>query len=235
MASDFVQLDLLSWTPVAIDPMSAVRGVSWIDTAYYPIRKALMNDSICKTWRTCPHGTVCMDDTINTDCVCYQDEPHLLPVIHRSHPDPAINRLMTYGFSRDEAKVLHGGFHLVRYTRDEKKLELSEADHCNGWLALEPFPTYAAAERKLKELKTAGNIETDLKGKIIMTGWNQPGGLLKAGFEFYRVYGLRAYEENFCIKQGSKNWSNWKKCATREELQAAWNELMNNDLKALEG
>lgn len=138
-------------------------------------------------------------------------------------------------FRRDEAKLLDAGFRLVRYRRYDKTIELSEADPCNGWLLLDPFPTYAAAERKLKEFKDKGNIETGTDGKIIMSGWNQPGGLLKAGFEFYRCYGFHDYDSSFCIKQGSKNWSNWGKYSSREELKKAWDTLMNEDPKALEG
>jgi hypothetical protein len=68
-----------------------------------------------------------------------------------------------------------------------------------------------------------------------MSGWNQPGGLLKSGFEFYRCYGFHDYDSSFCIKQGSKNWSNWGKYSSREELKKAWDKLMNEDPKALEG
>lgn len=138
-------------------------------------------------------------------------------------------------FSRDERKVLAAGFALVRYTRDAKLIQLSEADLCNGWCSLDPFKTYAEAERKLKELKSRGHIETDSRGKIVMSGWNQPGGLLKAGFEFYRSYWFRDEEKETCsIKVGSRNWSNLAKFGSRAELEAAWTKLME-DPKALEG
>lgn len=138
-------------------------------------------------------------------------------------------------FSRDEIKVLSEGFNLVRYCRFDKTIEMSEADPCNGWLLLDPFPTYAAAERKLKEKKDRGDIETGTDGKIIMTGWNQPNGLSKAGFEFYRRYDINQYTPTGSIKQGSKNWSNWGKYDNQEELQAAWDTLMETDMKALRG
>jgi hypothetical protein len=179
-----------------------------------------MRDKICKEWRICPYGETCMDDTINLDCICFKDEPDKLPL---------------GAFSKCQMKVLSAGFPLVRYTRNEKKIEITEADPVNGWAVLEPFPTFAAAERKLRELKDKGHIETGVDGKIIMSGWNQPGGLLKAGFEFYRCYGLNQYDQGCCIKHGSKNWSNWGKYGCREELKKAWDDLMINDPKALEG
>jgi hypothetical protein len=137
-------------------------------------------------------------------------------------------------FSRDQLKLLAAGFQLVRYTRDEKKIEQSEADPVNGWCTHEPFSTYAAAERKLKKCKNSGDIETDLAGKIVMSGWNRPGGLIKQGFEFYRCYGLHSYDTSFCIKVGSKNWSNLAKYPDAAALRIAWDELMK-DPKALEG
>lgn len=179
-------------------------------------------EAICKTWKECEHKEICFTPQNEEDGICFFDEPHRIPVEHRPI------------FSRDQLKVLASGFNLVRYTRDEKKIEMSEADPCNGWLLLEPFPTFAAAERKLKELKERGDIETGIDGKIIMSGWNQPGGLLKAGFEFYRCCGLHSYDTSFCIKVGSKNWSNLAKYPDAAALRTAWSELMNNS-KALEG
>lgn len=181
--------------------------------------------SICATWETCEYKNICFTPQNEDDGICFVDEPHRIPADLR----PV--------FSRDEQKVLAAGFSLVRYTRDEKKIEISNDGINDGWATLEPFPTYAAAERKLNEYKTAGYINTGLEGKIIMTGWNQPGGLLKAGFEFFRCYGLKSYDQlgGYCIKQGSRNWSNLAKFGTREELKTAWDKLMNEDMKALEG
>lgn len=140
-------------------------------------------------------------------------------------------------FSRDERKLMDFGYSLVRYTREEKRIEITDAAQIHlGWITLDPFTTYAAAERKLKELKGFGLIEVNARGLVIMTGWNLPGGLLKSGFEFYRAYGLKDYDQHggFCIKVGSKNWSNLAKYPDRESLQATWDELMK-DSKALEG
>jgi hypothetical protein len=68
-----------------------------------------------------------------------------------------------------------------------------------------------------------------------MSGWNRPGNLIDAGFEFYRVYGLRSfYQEGFSIRAGSKNWSICQRATSKEELQTAWDNLMQ-DPKALEG
>ena len=140
-----------------------------------------------------------------------------------------------HGFSRDQMKLMDAGFSIVKYIREEKKILQNCSTPELGWFLVGVYPTYAAAERKLKEMKDGGCIETDLDGTIIMSGWNQPGGLLKAGFEFYRCYGLREYDANCCIKQGSKNWSNWGKYKDQAELREAWDKLMNEDMKALEG
>ena len=37
-----------------------------------------------------------------------------------------------------------------------------------------------------------------------------------------------------CIKAGSKNWSNLAKYPNKEALQLGWDNLMDNDSKALE-
>lgn len=196
------------------------------DVAYSPVERPdwinenKRRDGICQEWRSCHYADTCMDETINIDCVCYQDMPERFPKT---------------AFSRDESKVLAGGFNLVKYSRDEKMIWISETTPYALWAVVDTFNTYAAAERKLKELKAAGYIETSLTGKIIMTGWNQPGGLLKAGFEFYRCYGLNPFDQVCCIKIGSKNWSNMAKYTDENELQKAWIELMATDPKALEG
>lgn len=145
-------------------------------------------------------------------------------------------KLVKMGYTRDQIKVMDEGFFLIKYIREEKKILCTGMDPLNGWYLHGIYETYAKAERILKDLYAGPmNVRIGEGNEIIMTGWNQPGGLLKAGFEFYRVYGLRDYDAGFCIKQGSKNWSNWKKFSNREELQTAWDNLMNNDLKALEG
>jgi len=137
-------------------------------------------------------------------------------------------------FSRDELKIMAAGSQLVRYTRDEKKIECSGLDPAHGWTSGGSFPTYAAAERMLKYYKGINFVETDLNGKIVMSGWNQSSGLSKQGFEFYRAYGFHSFDTSFCIKVGSKNWSNLAKYPDQTALKLAWDQLMQ-DPKALEG
>lgn len=222
MTSRYVQLDLMTWNDV---PHPA--------TVFESEKETALRDSICKEWRECTHGATCMNDEINVDCVYYKDEPYKLP--ESAKPQIDFKTLINTGYSRDEAKVLAAGYMLVRYTREEKLIEVSAAIATDGWKEFEPFLTYAAAERKLKEMIDSGRINTGHDGKIIMTGWNRPGGLINDGFEFYRCYGMNAYDQGCCIKQGSKNWSNWGKYADQAELITAWDGLMNDDLKALEG
>lgn len=140
-------------------------------------------------------------------------------------------------FSRDELKVLAAGFQLAEYSREEKMVWHSVFDLDNDyklWTVAGTYPTYAAAERKLKELKASGCIETGLDGKISMSDWFK-NGLRDAGFEFYRVYGLRNHDqEGFSIRAGSKNWSICQRATSKEELQTAWDQLMLTE-KALEG
>jgi hypothetical protein len=215
MASDFVQMDLLAWGGVHPEQEECL---------HTPFDEFIENDrrtKICPDWQACMHQDICFTPENEQNGICFIDEPDKVP---RSGP-----------FSRCELKVLAEGFSLVRYTRDEKKIEVTKFIPEYGWDVLEPFPTFAAAERKLKELKEQGCIETGLDGKIIMSGWNQPGGLRKAGFEFYRVYGFHAYDTSHCIKVGSKNWSNLTKYKDRAELRAGWSKLMTEDPKALEG
>lgn len=128
-------------------------------------------------------------------------------------------------------KVIDAGFPLVKYYREQKIIRVSEAELSNGWAVLPEFTTYAQAERELKRLKTAGHIESNIDGTIVMTGWNQPGSLITSGFEFYRCYGLRDFDTTCCIKQGSRNW---KKFDNKDDLLQAWYALMQ-DPKALEG
>ena len=209
-------LDLLAAYPTCVFPADQA--------------EAAARDKICPEWRTCKHGEICMDDSINLECVCYLDEPDKLP----GAPSP-LPEGISDGFSRDQRKVLAAGFALVRYTRDAKLIQVSEADICNGWCSLDPFKTYAEAERKLKELKNRGHIETDSRGKIVMSGWHQSAGIKASGFEFYRSYWFNDGEKETCsIKVGSRNWSNLAKFDSRAELEAAWTKLMD-DPKALEG
>lgn len=223
MGKDTLTLSLFDNAPLLATPAPAKQAefaaVDAILEEFNQEKQAKKNDSICKEWRSCIWSPACMTPENDETGICYRDEPQLLSLT---------------AFSRDEIKVVAAGFPLVKYFREDKKLQISEADPANGWTVLEPFSTYAAAERKLKELKASGHIETGLDGKIIMSGWNQPGGLLEAGFEFYRCYGFNTYDQGCCIKQGSKNWSHWAKYPGPEDLKVAWNKLMQ-DPKALEG
>lgn len=262
MAADFVQMDLLSWCspdPVAdigipaseptladlcrsckaahpgcdkccsqcTDRCNGGQRCSWpgvpVDVPAAQPTTDEYRDSICGEWRFCDYQDICFTPENESAGICFRSEPLKLPESVSSQ------------FTRDQKKLLAAGFMLVRYNREAKLIEISLPDPADGWGQLPQFATYAAAERKLKEVKEAGRIETDLTGRIVMSGWNQPSGLLKSGFEFYRVYGFKKYETNFCIKVGSKNWSNLAKYSSKEELQNAWGGLMNNDPKALEG
>lgn len=139
------------------------------------------------------------------------------------------------GYSRDQAKVLRAGFQLVKYTRESKQIEFTGTDPLDGWSLLDGFPTYAAVERKLKEMLDQSEYVATGDDGTIGGSTNMSGKLRKAGFDFYRVYGLREYENDFRIKQASKNWATFKKCDSAEQLQAAWDDLMETDMKALKG
>lgn len=147
--------------------------------------------------------------------------------------DKYIRALTKKGFSRDEIKVLRAGFSLVKYIRDEKKVLKSCADPMLGWFLMGISPTYAAAERRLKDLITDPKcIQTTEDGTIDMTGGSKR--LYDAGFDFYRHEGIMTGHGSPRIKQASKNWGNWQKFASEKEVKAAWAELMKNE-KALEG
>lgn len=181
-----------------------------------------VRDSICEEWRRCIWAEACMTPANDETGICYKDEPDQLPLT---------------AFSRDELKVFRAGFFLVKYYREEKELRIADTTLDNGWTMLNAFPTYASAERRLKEYKEAGYVESSREGKIVMTGWHFHQELKTAGFEFYRAYGLRdnSYQgEPCCIKAGSKNWSNLAKYPDKAAIRQAWFELMQ-DPKALEG
>lgn len=50
-------------------------------------------DSICKEWRSCEHGPICMDDEINTGCFCFKDEPDKLPIETGKNADVSLSEL----------------------------------------------------------------------------------------------------------------------------------------------
>lgn len=225
MATDFVQMSIFDLLlPQQPDPVADI-GIQTSEPSHLAKefldfkQESARRTGICPDWQACMHKDICFTPENEEKGICFIDEPDKVP-----DRGP---------FSLCELKVLAAGFMLVRYDRDAKKIELSEADICNGWTALSQFPTYAAAERALKELTGKGYIWTGLDGKIVMSG--QSGKLMAEGFEFYRVYGFHSYDTGHCIKIGSKNWSNLAKYAGRVALRAAWNKLMTEDPKALEG
>ena len=133
----------------------------------------------------------------------------------------------------DEVKIQSAGFHLVRYDRDAKTVQVTHAEGSRGWAPPVTFITYAAAERSLKEtLEDSRMIQVGLEGKV--EGHISVKRLSAAGFEFYRSEGIIPGHGYPRIKIGSKNWGTWCKYETGEECQAAWVELMK-DPKALVG
>ena len=152
-----------------------------------------------------------------------------------SHQAPPID-YVGQGFTRDEAKLLLAGFSLARYDRTEKAVYT--AHPVNGRAAWShhvrsPFGTYSLAERELKEtVSQPGFIE------VTMTGSVRPGHkqkeLFAAGFDMYRAQGLIPGHGTPRIKCASQNWGTWCKYDSPGEVQAAWDELMQNE-KALEG
>lgn len=137
-------------------------------------------------------------------------------------------------FTNDEKKLHTAGYILVKYNRELKTIQQTYIPPKKGWAPSVTFGTYAAAERTLKEaLQAEKVVEVTLEGKVNMTTCSRK--LFTAGFEFYRVYGFHAYDTSHCIKVGSKNWSNLAKYKDQVELRIAWDKLMNEDPKALEG
>ena len=139
--------------------------------------------------------------------------------------------LMKWSWSRDEAKLLAAGFRLVRLDREMKRIDTSCHNPRLYWTPDTIRETFAAAERDLKQAVEGPEnfIAVSMNG-----GAGRCAKLDSAGFTFYRVEGLTGHHEQCRIKVGP-NWSTWKKFDTPAECQAAWNELMDNDPKALEG
>jgi hypothetical protein len=143
--------------------------------------------------------------------------------------------LLGLGYSRNAAKILLAGFSLVHYDRDAKCIHTSAPDLRDDWFMFEPFDTYAAAERALKEmLEDPGVIQIGMDAKGAVTG-NQKH-LTAKGFEFYRLFNERkefGANEPCRIKKGP-NWTTFMKAADTEVILAAWEDLLNNDMNALE-
>lgn len=151
---------------------------------------------------------------------------------------PRIEALGRKGFSLDEAKILAAGFNLVRYVREEKRIDsaLPDGPEPDTWLKGLPDKTFAAAEKRLAAILEApreifvseGCVSTAYKGN---KSW---GKLTLAGFDFYRKEGVTPGHGTPRIKCYSRNWGTWEKFETPAQVEAAWEELMKNE-KALEG
>ncbi len=154
--------------------------------------------------------------------------------IIETQPDLIKTRAATICYSPDETKILASGFSLVRYDREAKTVQCNFVDNPDkGWAPAVPFNTYAAAEKTLKEmLQLATVVEVSLDGKANMTTSSKK--LFAAGFEFYRSEGIVPGHGYPRIKQYSKNWGTWQKYETPEQCQAAWDELMQDQI-ALQG
>ena len=145
-------------------------------------------------------------------------------------PETATSTLYT----RDETKILHMGFILVRYDRDKKTVQRTWDNSRQGWAPAIPFNTYAAAKRTLKDMLKIDNVvEVHLDGKANRTSSSKK--LYAAGFDFYRTDGIiPGHGTAPRIKCGSKGWGTLEKFETAKECQQAWDELMKDD-RALEG
>ena len=180
-------------------------------------------DKICPEWHECVHAEKCMDDSINTECVCYVAEQEKLLA---TATELTIEDLMSWEFCRNESKILTAGFSLVKYDRDSKTLYTTAGDPRAGWQASGPFETFAAAERQLEYEIAAGFIHVAGNNKGTVSGHKCVHKLRDKGFEFYR-------HEETRIKYGS-SWRTWKKFETAEECLSAWETLMTTHPFALE-
>ena len=102
---------------------------------------------------------------------------------------PSVAELQKKRFALDEAKILRAGFSLVRYDRAEKKVLKTCKDPLLGWFLVGVYPTFAAAERQLKEcLADPYSVEVTASGTVMNSnGWAK---LRAAGFESYRAEGI---------------------------------------------
>lgn len=148
-----------------------------------------------------------------------------------TEPEPAIIYTRTGDIEGNEAKILLAGFDLVNYDRELKTISRIVADQSGqGWNKVGEYPTYAAAERALKEiLKDSSCIRVSHDGEVL----DNRKPLIAAGFEFYRRNKTLG-DTVKRIKCYSKNWGTWQKYESAEQCKSAWNELMQNP-KALEG
>lgn len=151
---------------------------------------------------------------------------------------PSIRDFQERGFSVDESKILAAGFVLVRYTQEDKTIDIADPEEWkSGWVPHEdsPFKTYAAAERAMSDmLKHPQCICVSSDCGEASSGGRTREKLSKAGFDFYRVEGTIPGHGTPRIKAWSKNWGTWNKYVSGAEVEAAWAELMKDD-KALVG
>lgn len=152
------------------------------------------------------------------------------------YQDSLFSQLEGRGFYSDEAKILCAGFSLVRYAREEKRIYqvLTDGPITYCWLKGLPFATYAAAEKTLAQLLLTNPLCIQVSESGQVTGYKNINKLGAAGFDLYRSEGIIPGHGTPRIKCFSKNWGNWNKYASGEEVKAAWDELMK-DKKALQG
>ena len=155
--------------------------------------------------------------------------------LYREFPDdrPTVKELKKQKFRDGEIKILRAGFTLANYSREEKKVKATCCDPRLGWYLVSIAPTYAAAERTLAELLEDKNtVQISEEGRTV--GGASEKKLADAGFEFYRSEGvIPGHGIGPRIKSRSTNWGTYKKFQTRNELLAAWKELMKDE-KTLE-
>jgi hypothetical protein len=174
------------------------------------------------------------DDSATCDVCGFQlRPPREVPIPPTPLEDVTVDELVEAGYSLNGAKILLAGFRLVIYHREEKTIQVSCPDPFVEREELSAFPTYAAAERALKELLQDPlliQIDNGHKGSVL----SGDKKLRDAGFESYRVEGITPGHGRPRIKSFSTGWGNWKKFETPEECKAAWTELLSTDLKALD-
>lgn len=160
-----------------------------------------------------------------------------LEIIEPSAPSgPSIKDLMKKGasrFTRDEAKILAAGFHLVKYNRAEKSVHKICTNPMLGWYLFGISKTYAEAERRVKEL-LVNPLCIEVSGDGTATGHVSNHRLSAAGFQFYRSEGIIRGHGTPRIKIGP-NWTTLEKFGTDKQCKKAWDVLMEGDLKALQG
>lgn len=194
-------------------------------------------DKTCpENWRECEFATRCFSpaneegDDAACDCLKGEAEKEQAQAEDQKAGPIAVDILIEVGFSRNAAKLLMAGFSLVSYEREAKTIYATAPNLRDGWIALDPFTTYAQAERALdRMLEDPGVVAISRNKKGSITG----GAKHLHGFTFYRSEGIMQGHGTPRIKMGP-NWTTWKKFDNSEECAAAWEHLLQNDPKALE-